>query len=64
MWVRLLKSYTNKRGKKFHIGKLLNVDRRTYKEITENGIAVDYSGQVPPKAKTKTEFFKPKIQWH
>lgn len=60
MWVRLLKSYTNKRNKKFFIGKLLNVDRRTYKELIEGRIAEDYQGTIPPKQKVKTEFFKPK----
>jgi len=64
MWVRLLKGYTNKRNKKFHIGKILNVSRETYKELTAEKIAEDYAGEIPPKKKLKTEFFKPKMKWH
>lgn len=64
MWVRLLKGYTNKRKKRFHIGKILNVSRETYKDLTSRNIAEDYIGEIPPKKKIKTQFFKPKEKWH
>ena len=63
MYIRLLKSYTHK-NKKYPLGQILNVGMALYKALIEKKIAEDYTGERPPKSKLKTEFFKPKIQWH
>jgi hypothetical protein len=59
-WVTLLKSLEIVPGKKIPVGHKVNVSRAKYKELIENKSAEDYSGNLPPKKKTKTNFFKPK----
>ena len=60
MWIRLLKGYTHKDKKKFPVGQILNVGRKTYKYLMDKKMAEDYNDSVPPKKKAKTEFFKQK----
>lgn len=59
--VKLLKSFETSTGKKLPIGTVLpNISRANYKKVMETKGAEDYSGQIPPKNKTKSNFFKPK----
>jgi hypothetical protein len=60
-WVTILKSSENPTGKKLPVGTITNVSRAKYKELLASKSAEDYSGTLPPKKKTKTNFFKPKI---
>lgn len=57
-WVRLLKSHTNERGRKFPIGKVLNYLRDHATDLVNNGTAEFYHGPFPP-VKKKIDFFKP-----
>lgn len=58
--VKLLKSFETSTGKKLPVGTVVNLSRANYKKVMEAKGAEDYSGQLPPKEKTKTNFFKPK----
>lgn len=59
MRVRLRRSWTNEQGRKYPIGTVLQVFPTLGKELVNNGTAVDYNGEYPPR-KEKTNFFKPK----
>lgn len=59
--VKLTKSYITSTGKKLPIGTIINVSRANYKHLMETKSAEDYKGDLPPKKKTETNFFKPKI---
>jgi hypothetical protein len=60
--IRLLKSWTNKSGRKYPIGKILPMSNSLSKDLIRDNIAVEYKGEYPPKKKMKTDFFKPKEQ--
>ena len=58
--VKLTKSYTTSTGKKLPIGTIINVSRANYKRLMDTRSAEHYNGDLPPKKKTETNFFKPK----
>lgn len=58
--IRLIKSWTNKRGRKYPVGFTLVVDNVLGSELIEKKYGVKYDGEYPPQGKVKTEFFKPK----
>lgn len=47
-------------GKKRFIGSKTRVTETKGRELIENKVAAIYTGEWPPKNKTKTNFFKPK----
>lgn len=47
-------------GRKRFIGSKTRVTEDKGRELIEQNIAEIYSGEWPPKSKTKTNFFKPK----
>jgi hypothetical protein len=55
-----LKSFTTNAGKKLPVGRVTNLSRADYKKLMAEKAAEDYDGSLPPKKKTKTDFFKPK----
>lgn len=59
-WVKLLKSWHTNAGKKLTVGRITNVSRDDYKKLMADKAAEDYSDSLPPRKKTKTNFFKPK----
>lgn len=58
--VKLLKSFETSTGKRLPVGTVTNLSRANYKKVMEAKGAQDYNGQLPPKNKMKTNFFKPK----
>lgn len=58
MWVRLIKG-CEVGGKKYPIGRVLNVIPEIARRLKEDSKAQEYIGSFPPK-KMKTDFFKPK----
>lgn len=59
MRVFLLKSWTNSIGTKYPVGRILHVTNRLANELLRDNIGIEYTGQYPPKKKTKINFFKP-----
>lgn len=57
--IQLLKSYTNKRGKKMAIGQKVNLDPKIELQLIEEGKA-KRSTWDGTTIKMKTDFFKPK----
>lgn len=47
-------------GKRRFIGSKTRVTEEKGRELIEQNIAEIYTGEWPPKTKTKTNFFKPK----
>lgn len=47
-------------GKKRFIGSKTRVTEEKGRELIENNVASIYTGEWPPKNKTRTNFFKPK----
>jgi endonuclease YncB( thermonuclease family) len=60
MRVRLLRSWTSPQGRKYPIGQVITFWRGFAKEMIQQGLAVEYTGDYPNVKKEKTEFFKPK----
>lgn len=59
MMIVFKKSFLLNKKKRF-IGSKTRVTEDKGRELIENNIADVYTGEWPPKHKTKTNFFKPK----
>lgn len=58
----LLKSYKHQyKRKAWPVGQIINVDNNLAHALLSEKIAEVYNGDYPPKQKTKTDFFKPKL---
>lgn len=55
--ILLLKSWTNKFGRKYPVGQIIQCDKTLRDELVNKGIAQDYNGKYPPVEKIKTDFF-------
>ncbi len=59
--LKLLKKYKHKyKLKAWPIGQVIQVDNILAHELLSDKIAELYTGEYPPKDKTKTNFFTPK----
>jgi hypothetical protein len=58
MKLTLIKSWTNKFGRKYPIGQTMRVDKELGAYLIEKKYAKDY--EATQNKKVKTEFFKPK----
>lgn len=58
--VVLVKKWTNKFGKTYHVGTILQTDNILGSELIDQKYGKKYEGKYPPENKMKTDFFKPK----
>jgi len=59
MKVVLLKSWTNKFGRRYPIGQQILCDKELGQELIETGMAREFGVET---SKMKTDFFKPKLK--
>ena len=60
--VELIRSWIHPLGRKYPVGQIIQCDRELHDKLHEDGYAKDYTGKYPPVGKSKTDFFKPKIE--